>query len=55
MSCHGLDWTEILAVAREIVGSYETPVTLRQIHYWLVSVAELGYPNVLSVARERAA
>ncbi len=35
----------ILARAIEIVGEYETSVTLRQLHYRLVSEPELGYLN----------
>lgn len=31
------NWTDILRVAKEIVESYDTPVTLRQLYYRLVS------------------
>jgi hypothetical protein len=40
-----LDWRLILDRARAIVASYTTAVTLRQLHYRLVSTPELGYPN----------
>ena len=41
-----LDWETILRRAAEIVRSYSTPVTLRQLHYRLVS--EQIYPNTQS-------
>jgi hypothetical protein len=40
-----LDWERILARAAKIVAEYATAVTLRQLHYRLVSAPELGYPN----------
>lgn len=42
------DWTTIVARAAEIVGEYDTPVTLRQLHYRLVAEAAgsgSGYRN----------
>lgn len=39
-----LDWPTLLPFAADIVESYSTPVTLRQLHYRLVS-ADIGYPN----------
>jgi hypothetical protein len=45
------DWAPIVARAAEIVRSYETAVTLRQVHYRLVAEAELtdsGYRNTES-------
>lgn len=39
------DWSRILDRAREITISYDTPITLRQLHYRLVSEPELGYLN----------
>jgi hypothetical protein len=39
-------WQPILERAAEIVESYSTRVTLRQLHYRLVSEPELGYRNV---------
>jgi hypothetical protein len=38
-----LDWPSIIKQAREIVGGYDTPVTLRQLYYQLV--ARLLIPN----------
>lgn len=38
-------WAPIIERAAEIVESYTTAVTLRQLHYRLVSLPELGYPN----------
>jgi hypothetical protein len=43
-----IDWANVLARAGEIVRSYTTAVTLRQLHYRLVSLPELGYPNTLT-------
>jgi hypothetical protein len=40
------DWAAIIPAARAIVGSYDTPVTLRQLFYRLVSVELL--PNKLA-------
>lgn len=40
-----IDWPVVLAAGAEIVESYDTSVTLRQLHYRLVSRPELGYPN----------
>jgi hypothetical protein len=39
------DWKAILQKARAIVKSYDTPVTLRQLHYRLVSTPDLYFPN----------
>lgn len=44
MSGDRLNWSEILSVAAGIVESYDTPVTLRQLHYRLVA-ADIGYRN----------
>ena len=42
-----LVWKPIIAKAREIVAEYDTPVTLRQLHYRLVAAAVAGYLNTL--------
>ena len=41
----GIPWAVVLAEAARIVLSYDTAVTLRQLHYRLVSRPELDYPN----------
>src|SRR5262245_37573890 len=40
-----IKWPPIIERAREIVLSYDVAVTLRQLHYRLVSEPTLGYPN----------
>jgi hypothetical protein len=40
-----ISWGPIIVRAAEIVRSYSTPVTLRQLHYRLVSEPALGYRN----------
>lgn len=40
-----IPWELVLAEAAQIVHGYSTPVTLRQLHYRLVSRPDLGYPN----------
>src|SRR5689334_7035435 len=42
-----IDWTPIVAAAREIVSASALQITLRGVHYQLVSRPELGYPNTL--------
>jgi hypothetical protein len=48
-----LDWDRILRRAADIVRSYSTPVTLRQLHYRLVS--EQTYPNTTSAYKTLSA
>src|SRR5262245_61014992 len=43
-----IKWPPIIERAREIVLSYDTSVTLRQLHYRLVSEPALGYVNNLN-------
>lgn len=38
-------WSEVLEVGRRIVDEAEVGMTLRQLHYRLVSTPTLGYPN----------
>ncbi len=38
-------WAEVLELGRRIVGEAEVGMTLRQLHYRLVSTPDLGYPN----------
>jgi hypothetical protein len=45
MSSGRISWQPILERAAEIVESYASSITLRQLHYRLVSAPELGYPN----------
>jgi len=45
MSADRIDWAVVIPVAAAIVRSYDTSVTLRQLHYRLVSDPSLGYPN----------
>jgi hypothetical protein len=40
-----IDWSLVIPAAASIVRSYDTNVTLRQLHYRLVSDPSLGYPN----------
>jgi hypothetical protein len=40
-----IDWKPIIEQAAQVVLSYGTRVTLRQLHYRLVSISELRYPN----------
>ena len=44
----GIEWGRVLEHAALIVRSYDTAVTLRQLHYQLVVRPELGYPNTQS-------
>jgi hypothetical protein len=39
------NWNPIIDEARRIVASYQYPITLRQLHYRLVSTPGLGYLN----------
>jgi hypothetical protein len=48
-----LDWPHIITVAREIVESYDTPVTLRQLYYQLVS--RLLMPNSQNACKRLSA
>lgn len=45
---HRIAWVEVIARGAEIVAGYDTPVTLRQLHYRLVSEATGGYVNTHS-------
>jgi hypothetical protein len=40
-----ISWQPVIERAAEIVESYASPITLRQLHYRLVSDVEFGYPN----------
>ena len=40
-----VDWKHVLAEGSRIVHSYNTPVTLRQLHYRLVAARVGGYDN----------
>jgi hypothetical protein len=42
-----INWNAVLSAAHDIVDEYDTLVTLRQLHYRLVSMPELGYSNTL--------
>jgi len=48
-------WAPILARAAEIVASYATAVTLRQLHYRLVSDPALDYSNTLGDYKQLSA
>jgi hypothetical protein len=48
-----LEWSEIIAVAREVVEGYDTPVTLRQLYYQLVSRQLI--PNLLTAYKRLSA
>lgn len=50
-----LNWEQILRRAAKIVAEYATVVTLRQLHYRLVSAPELGYPNTTSAYKALSA
>jgi hypothetical protein len=43
-----IDWSQVITRADEIVREYDTAVTLRQLHYRLVSEAVGGYTNTIS-------
>ena len=45
-------WGPVLEAAEVIVYSYDTGVTLRQLHYQLVSRPELGYPNTQNAYKQ---
>jgi hypothetical protein len=45
-------WGPVLEAAEDIVYSYDTGVTLRQLHYQLVSRPELGYPNTQNAYKQ---
>src|SRR4029079_18305178 len=45
-------WGPVLETAEDIVYSYDTGVTLRQLHYQLVTRPELGYPNTQNAYKQ---
>jgi hypothetical protein len=50
-----IDWATIILEGREIVDSYSTPVTLRQLHYRLVAVNVGGYTNSIGCYKQLSA
>jgi hypothetical protein len=47
MASDRINWNAVLPKAAAFVNEYDTPVTLRQLHYRLVSTPELKYPNTV--------